>query len=159
MIEKKLDVAIRDFIWSIVEINSQLGQIHKAWAELLGISEHQWLILMAIDELDKGGGVSGVDVSNKLRTHPAFVTTQTKILAKAGLLARKSSPDDARFVLMSLTPKARSEIANLSSKKRALNSTMVGTLDERALADLNVKLKLIERNSQRAAQQLAIDLL
>jgi hypothetical protein len=70
MIEKKLDVAIRDFIWSIVEINSQLGQIHKAWAELLGISEHQWLILMAIDELDKGGGVSGVDVSNKLRTIP-----------------------------------------------------------------------------------------
>jgi hypothetical protein len=36
---------------------------------------------------------------------------------------------------------------------------MFGPLDERTLADLNVKLKLIGKNSQRAAQQLAIDLL
>ena len=47
----------------------------------------------------------------------------------------------------------------LCSKKRALNATMFGPLDERTLADLNVKLKLIGKNSQRAAQQLAIDLL
>jgi MarR family transcriptional regulator, organic hydroperoxide resistance regulator len=159
MIEKKIDTAIRDFIWNIVEIHAQLEEIHKAWAELLGISEAQWLILMAVDELDKGSGVSGVDISNKLRIHPAFVTLQTKNLEKTGLLARKPSLDDARFVLMSLTSKASSEFSKLTSKRRTLNATIFANLDERALTDLNVKLKLIGRNSLRAAQQLLIDTL
>src|SRR6266566_279468 len=57
MIEKKLDRAITDFIWNVVEIHSQLEDIHTSWAELLGITEPQWLILMAITELDEGRGV------------------------------------------------------------------------------------------------------
>ncbi|KAH2776380.1 hypothetical protein KXW38_000372, partial [Aspergillus fumigatus] len=56
MIEKKLDRAITDFIWNIVEIHSQLEDIHTSWAGLLGITEPQWLILMAITELDQGRG-------------------------------------------------------------------------------------------------------
>jgi MarR family transcriptional regulator, organic hydroperoxide resistance regulator len=159
MIEKKLDRALRDFIWHIVDIHAQLEEIHKAWAELLGISEPQWLILMAIDELDSGNGVSGVDVSNKLRIHPAFVTNQTKSLEKAGLLAREPSPDDGRFVLMSLTAKARSDIAKLSKKRQALSATIIGSLDERSLNDLNAKLGTITKNARIASQKLAIDML
>src|SRR6266702_2904200 len=82
MIEKKLDRAITDFIWNVVEIHSQLEDIHSSWAELLGITEPQWLILMAITELDEGRGVAGTDIANKLRVHPAFVTNQTKNLEK-----------------------------------------------------------------------------
>jgi DNA-binding MarR family transcriptional regulator len=159
MIEKKLDRATKDFIWNIVEIHAQLEEIHKSWAELLGITEPQWLILMAIDELDENRGVSGVDIANKLRVHPAFVTNQTKSLEKMGFLARETSPDDARFVLMSLTPRARSEIAKLSKKRQALISTIFGGLDERVLADLNIKLGLIAKNALIASQKLAIDML
>jgi hypothetical protein len=32
MIEKKLDRAITDFIWNVVEIHSQLEDIHTCWA-------------------------------------------------------------------------------------------------------------------------------
>jgi DNA-binding MarR family transcriptional regulator len=159
MIEKKLDRAMRDFIWNIVDVHSELEEIHKAWAQLLGISEPQWLILMAIDELDAGGGVSGVDVANKLKIHPAFVTNQTKSLEKTGLLAREPSPDDGRFVLMSLTAKARAEIAKLAKKRQALNATMFGSLDERSLNDLNAKLSAIRKNARLASQKLAIDIL
>jgi DNA-binding MarR family transcriptional regulator len=159
MIEKKLDRAMRDFIWNIVDVHSQLEEIHKAWAQLLGITEPQWLILMAIDELDTGGGVSGVDVANKLKIHPAFVTNQTKSLEKTGLLAREPSPDDGRFVLMSLTTKARAEIAKLAKKRQALNATMFDSLDERSLNDLNAKLSVIRKNARLASQKLAIDIL
>lgn len=158
MIGKQLDDAIRNFVWNIVEINSHLESIQKTWAELLGVSEPQWLILMAIDELDSGTGVSGVDVSNKLRVHPAFVTTQTKSLEKAGLLTRIPSPTDARFVLMSLTPMARTEITKLSSKRNALNASAFAPLDARALTDLNAKLDMIRKSSERAARQLAADI-
>ncbi|MGY8660771.1 MarR family winged helix-turn-helix transcriptional regulator [Bradyrhizobium sp. UFLA05-109] len=158
MIEKNLDRAIRDFIWNVVEIHSQLEDIHKSWAELLGITEPQWLILMAIEELDEGQGVAGIDVAGKLRIHPAFVTNQTKSLEKGGLLSRATRADDARYVLMSLTAKAQAEIAKLAKRKLALNSTMFNEFDEKALADINVSLATIAKNARLASRLLAIDI-
>ncbi|MGY4627240.1 MarR family winged helix-turn-helix transcriptional regulator [Bradyrhizobium sp. USDA 4486] len=157
MIEKKLDRAITEFIWNVVEVHSQLENIHTSWAGLLGISKPQWLILMAITELDDGRGVAGIDVANKLRVHPAFVTNQTKALEKRGFLSRRPGADDARFVLMSLTTKATKALDKLSKRKLALNSTMSNGLDEKTMADLNAALAIIAKNARLAARLLAID--
>lgn len=160
MIEKStIDRAIREFIWNVVEIHSQLEEIHKSWADLLGLTEPQWLILMAIDELDQGRGVSGISVASKLRIHPAFVTNQTKKLETMGFLTREPSPDDARFVQMSLTQKALAEISKLSTKREALNSALSEGLDEASLDYLNKRLTSIARNSQLASQKLSIGVL
>ncbi|UPJ47859.1 MarR family transcriptional regulator [Bradyrhizobium sp. 200] len=157
--KEQFDRAVRDFIWNIVEIHSQLEEIHKGWAEMLGITQPQWLILMAIDELDDGRGVSGIAVANKLRIHPAFVTNQTKRLESMELLAREPSPDDARFIQMSLTNKARDEITKLSIKRQALNSTMFEGLDDASLDYLNKRLTSIAKNSRLASQKLSIGIL
>ncbi|WP_426411742.1 MarR family winged helix-turn-helix transcriptional regulator [Bradyrhizobium ganzhouense] len=157
--DDKLDRAARDFVWNIVEIHSQFEEIHKSWAQMLGVTEPQWLILLAVDELDDGRGVSGIAIANKLRIHPAFVTNQTKKLETIEFLAREPSPDDARFVQMSLTQKARAEIAKLSNKREALNSTMFDGLDEASLDYLNLRLKLIAKNSRLASQKLSIGVL
>ncbi|MFG3594739.1 MarR family winged helix-turn-helix transcriptional regulator [Bradyrhizobium sp. RDI18] len=154
--KQKIDRAVRDFIWNIVEIHSQLEEIHKSWAQLLGLTEPQWLILMAIDELDEGRGVSGIAVAGKLRIHPAFVTNQTKKLETMEFLAREPSLDDARFVQMSLTQKACAEISKLSIKREALNSTLLDGLDEASLDYLNKRLTSIAKNSRLASQKLNI---
>lgn len=148
--------AVSDFIWNVVEIHSQLEEIHKGWAQMLGISEPQWLILMAIEELDQGRGVSGIAVANKLRIHPAFVTNQTKKLEQIELLTRATSPDDARFLQISLTQKARAEITKLSVKRQAIYLTMFGELDEESLRYLNKRLTSIAKSSRLAAQKLSI---
>ncbi|MFQ3459692.1 MarR family transcriptional regulator [Bradyrhizobium sp. UFLA01-814] len=157
--KERANRALTDFIWNIVEIHSQLEAIHKSWAEMLGITEPQWLILMAIDELDQGRGVSGIAVANKLRIHPAFVTNQTKKLENMEFLARETSPDDGRFLQISLTQKARAEITKLSNKREALHSTMFGELDDASLDYVNKRLTLIARNSRLASQKLDIGLL
>jgi DNA-binding MarR family transcriptional regulator len=108
-------------------------------------------------ELDEGRGVAGIDIANKLRIHPAFVTNQTKTLEKAGFLSRRPAADDARFVLMALTEKATTEIEKLSKRRLALNSTMFNELDEKTLADLNAALATIAKNARLAARLLAID--
>ncbi|OSI32971.1 transcriptional regulator [Bradyrhizobium canariense] len=154
--EDQLDKAVTEFIWNIVEIHSQLEEIHKTWADMMGISEPQWLILMAIDEIDEGRGVSGIAVANKLRIHPAFVTNQTKKLEEKRFLSRVTSRDDARFLQISLTEEARAEIANLSSKRQALNLTMFAGLDEASLDYLNKRLASIAKNSGLASQKLSI---
>ncbi|MGY4167734.1 MarR family winged helix-turn-helix transcriptional regulator [Bradyrhizobium sp. USDA 4529] len=157
--KEQVNKAATDFIWNIVEIHSQLEAIHKSWAEMLGITEPQWLILMAIDELDQGRGVSGIAVANKLRIHPAFVTNQTKKLETMEFLARVTSPDDARFLQISLTKKARAEITKLSDKRQALYSTIFGGLDEDSLEYLNRRLSSIAKNSRLASQKLNVGIL
>lgn len=157
--KEQLDRAARDLIWNIVEIHSQLEEIHKSWAEMLGVTEPQWLILAAIDNLDDGRGVSGTAVATKLRIHPAFVTNQTKKLEQMELLARVVSPDDARFLQISLTQKARVEMAKLSDKRHALNATMLAGLDEESLDYLNKRLTSIAKNSRLAHQKLNLGLL
>lgn len=160
MVEKpKIDRAVRDLIWNVVEIHSQLEEIHKSWADLLGLTEPQWLILMAIDELDEGRGVSGIGVASKLRMHPAFVTNQTKKLETMEFLTREPSPDDARFVQMSLTQKALAEISKLSTKRDALNSALLEGLDEASLDYLNKRLTSIAKNSRLASQKLSVGVL
>lgn len=156
---EQLNRAVSDFVWNIVEIHSRLEEIHKSWAQLLGITEPQWLILMAIDELDEGRGVSGIAVTNKLRTHPAFVTNQTKKLETMQFLIRAPSPDDARFVQMRLTQSARAEIAKLSNKRNALNATLLEGLDEASLSYLNKRLAALAKNSRLASQKLSIGVL
>ncbi|MGY8678534.1 MarR family transcriptional regulator [Bradyrhizobium sp. UFLA05-153] len=158
-VKEQLDRAVSDFIWNIVEVHSQLEEIHKSWAQLLGITEAQWLILMAIDELDEGRGVSGTAVANKLRIHPAFVTNQTKKLEQMEFLTRVTSPDDARYLQISLTQKARAEIRKLSIKRQALNAAMLDGLDEESLHYVNKRLHLIAKNSRLASQKLSIGIL
>lgn len=157
--KEQLDRAVRDFMWNIMEIHSQLDEIHRSWAQMLGITEPQWLILMAIDELDEGRGVSGIAVANKLRIHPAFVTNQTKKLENMELLARITSPDDARFLQISLTQKAQAEIAKLSLKRQAINATIFERLDEDSLAYLNKRLTSIAKNSRTASQKLSLGIM
>lgn len=157
--KEQFDSALSDFVWNILEIHSQLEEIHKSWAEMLGVTEPQWLILMAIDELDEGRGVSGIAVSNKLRIHPAFVTNQTKKLEAMEFLARRPSPDDARFLQMSLTQKARAEIAKLSVKRQSLSATIFGALDRASVDYINTRLTSIAKNSRLASQKLSIGVL
>lgn len=156
--QEQFDRAARDFVWNIIEIHAQLGEMHKGWAEMLGITEPQWLMLMAIDELDEGRGVSGIAVANKLRINPAFVTNQTKKLEQLGFLLRAISPDDARFLQISLTEKAQAEFTKLSKKRQALSLTMFGGLDEESLAYLNKRLTSIAKNSLLASQKQSIGL-
>ncbi len=83
----------------------------RATAKTLGISGPQWMILMALSDMDKGDGVPVNVVSKKLHVDSSFVTTQSKLLEKKGFLRRKTSTEDARIVQMSLTDKTYKHLA------------------------------------------------
>jgi DNA-binding MarR family transcriptional regulator len=148
------DEIVGDFIWDIASLNTHLEDIRRAWARLLGISGPQWLILMAVDASNSDDGISVGDVSEKLHVQPTFVTAQSKILESSGYLRRKGSVTDGRIVLMSLTDKARREIAKLSSQRKALNEFIFADLSIRSLRDINEKLALVRNRAKMAASRL-----
>jgi len=150
--------AFRKLLWEITSINVHLDQIRAYWAQNLGISGPQWMILMAVSDLDRGHGVPVKDVSAALRVDPSFVTTQSKMLEKMSLLRRAPSREDARVVLMSLSEKARKHATSLSAKQELLSKFIFSEFNETSIKDLLGKLSLLENRLEKAALKLSADL-
>jgi MarR family transcriptional regulator, organic hydroperoxide resistance regulator len=149
---------VRRFAWEIVSINVHLQEIRYFWAKTLGISGPQWMILMALADLDQGGGVPVKVVSKMLHVDPSFVTTQSKMLEKKGFMRRKTSEDDGRIVQMSLTDKTYKHIASLASQQEALNEFIFAELGDRELTELTGKLALLKDRLEKACLKVAMDI-
>ncbi|MGY4596935.1 DNA-binding MarR family transcriptional regulator [Bradyrhizobium sp. GM22.5] len=155
--EGRSEAILREFAWDLVAINTHLEDIRRFWAESLGISGPQWLILMAVSELDQGKGVSVGEVSSKLQVNSTFISAQSKGLERSGLLTRTASASDARIVLMSLTEMARKEVGKLAGRRDALNAQIFADIGDRTLREVSQSLKMIRKRAEKAARQLELD--
>jgi DNA-binding MarR family transcriptional regulator len=149
---------VRRFAWEIVSINVHLQEIRYFWAKTLGISGPQWMILMALADLDQGEGVPVKVVSKMLHVDPSFVTTQSKMLEKKGFMRRKTSEDDGRIVQMSLTDKTYKHIASLASQQEALNEFIFAEFGDRELTEFTGKLALLKDRLEKACLKVAMDI-
>ena len=150
--------AARQFAWAIAAVNFHLQEISNFWARALGISGPQWMILMTLADLDRGEGSSVKAVSKMLYVDPSFVTTQSKLLEKKGLVRRRTSEDDARVVQMSLTDKSYKHLASLASQQDNLNDFIFTEIDGRELAELTDKLMQLKSRLQKASVKITMDL-
>jgi MarR family transcriptional regulator, organic hydroperoxide resistance regulator len=153
---KNQDV-VRRFTWVIASINVHLEELRHFWAKALGISGPQWMILMALVDLDHDDGVPVNAVSKKLHVDPSFVTTQSKLLEKKGFLRRKTSSEDARIVQMSLTDKTHKQLAGLAAQQEALNDFIFAELSDRELGDLAETLTMLKNRLEKATLKVVVD--
>ena len=153
---KNQDV-IRRFTWEIASINVHLEELRHFWARTLGISGQQWMIIMALADLDKGPGVPVNAVSKLLHVDPSFVTTQSKLLEKKGFVRRKTSTEDARIVNMSLTDKSSKHLASLVAKQETLNEFIFSEFGAGEINDLTAKLSSLKKRLEKACMKVAVD--
>jgi DNA-binding MarR family transcriptional regulator len=154
---KNQDV-VRRFTWAIAAISVHLEELRYFWAKKLGISGPQWMILMALADMDQADGVPVNAVSKKLHVDSSFVTTQSKLLEKKGFVRRKSSSEDARIVQMSLTDKTYKHLANLAAQQESLNEFIFAEFDGRALEELTDKLVALQRRLEKACMKVTLDI-
>ena len=148
---------VRQFTWEIASINVHLEELRQFWARALGISGPQWMILMALADLDKEDGVPVNVVSKMLHVDPSFVTTQSKLLEKAGFLRRRASASDARVVQMSLTEKTHKHLAGLAEQQKSLNEFIFEEFDGRELTEFTSKLTALKNRLEKARLKIALD--
>lgn len=141
----------------IASINVHLEELRYFWAKALGISGPQWMILMALADLDQDDGVPVNAVSKKLHVDSSFVTTQSKLLEKKGFLRRKTSAEDARIVKMSLTDKTYKQLAGLASQQEALNEFIYAEFNDKQLGDLTETLNKLKNRLEKATLKVVVD--
>ena len=154
--QKDVGLAARQIAWDIAAINAHLQDIRYFWAKTIGVSGPQWMILMALADLDQGDGVPVKVVSKMLHVDPSFVTTQSKMLEKKGFMRRKTSVVDARVVNMSLTDKTYKQIAGLAAQQEELNNFIFADLTERALQEFQTALAALKFRFEKGTAMVAL---
>ena len=149
---------IRRLNWAIAAINVHLEELRYFWAKALGISGPQWMILMALADLDEADGVPVNAVSKKLHVDPSFVTTQSKLLEKKGFVKRRSSQEDARVVQMSLTGKAFQQLATLASQQEALDDFIFAEFGDGELEEFTKRLVALQNRLEKASLRVTLDI-
>jgi MarR family transcriptional regulator, organic hydroperoxide resistance regulator len=149
---------IRRLTWVIASISVRLEELRYFWGKTLGISGPQWMILMALAEIDQDDGVPVNVVSKKLHVDSSFVTTQSKLLEKGGFIRRKTSTEDGRIVQMSLTDKTYKHLASLAAQQEALNEFIFSEFDDRELGELTDKLAALQNRLEKACLKLVLDI-
>ena len=91
-----------------------LEEVRNYWAKVLGIRGPQWMIIVALQELDHGEGAQVMAVATMLQVNPTFVMTQSRLLERKGFVRRTAVSDDSRTVSLSLTYKAYRHVAKLA---------------------------------------------
>src|SRR5215475_3007715 len=155
---RKNEDLIRRFTWSVAAIGVHLEELRYFWAKTLGVSGPQWMILMALADLDQGDGVPVNVVSKKLHVDSSFVTTQSKLLEKKGFLRRKTSAEDARVVQMSLTDKTYKHLANLASQQDTLNEFIFAEFSGTELEDFTARLASLQGRLEKACVRVTLDI-
>ena len=153
---KNQDV-VRRFTWEIASISVHLEELRQFWARTLGVSGPQWMIIMALADLDKGEGVPVNAVSKLLHVDSSFVTTQSKLLEKKGFVRRKASTADARIVNMSLTDRTYKHLASLASQQEALNEFIFSEFTAGEVNELTVKLAALKKRLEKACMKAVVD--
>lgn len=152
----KTQDAARRFTWEIAAISVHLEELRYFWAKALGISGPQWMILMAIADLDHGEGVPVNAVSKMLHVDSSFVTTQSKLLEKNGFMRRKPAPEDGRVVRMSLTDKSYKQLANLTSQQDAIHDFIFEEFNEPDLSAFTDKLAALKSRIEKACMKVSL---
>jgi MarR family transcriptional regulator, organic hydroperoxide resistance regulator len=141
----------------IASINVHLEELRYFWAKTLGISGPQWMILMALADMDQADGVPVNAVSKKLHVDSSFITTQSKLLEKKGFLRRKTSTEDGRIVQMSLTDKTYKHLAGLAAQQEALNDFIFAEFNDQELDEFTSKLSALKNRLEKACLKVVVD--
>ena len=90
--------------FSLYSTSRAITKKYSSWLKDLGLTYPQYLSMLALWEND---GLSIQGLSTTLELEPATVTPLVKLLEKNGLIERRRSLDDERFVHIFLTDDGR----------------------------------------------------
>jgi len=127
--------------------------IRNGYAELLGLNGPAYSILLCIRTLGDSGSVNVRTIANQLRMSGSFITAETNLLERKGLVNKRRSQKDKRLVSVTLTAKGVALLDSIARLRRRVNDVQFGCLSRE---EFQVLVPMIERLVQSGEQALTL---
>jgi DNA-binding MarR family transcriptional regulator len=144
------DAAFRRTVDNLVDFAARLQQIREAIARQMQVSPPQYRILMALAHNTTGEPLSIGDLADRLGVSVPFAVNETRALAKAGLIEKRSATVDRRKVDLVLSAEGMAAVVKAGPAQRDVNDMLFGTLDKRKFEALGKLVKNMLESSDAA---------
>jgi DNA-binding MarR family transcriptional regulator len=130
------------------------SEIRNSYAERLGINGASYTIMLCIRTLGDSGPVNVRTIVDELRLSGSFITAETNILEKKGLVTKRRGEEDKRLVFVSMTPKGIALLDSIADLRRQVNDVQFGTLSREEFRILVPIIERLVESSERALSLL-----
>jgi DNA-binding MarR family transcriptional regulator len=154
LLDRGSDRRFRQLVSDLLTLSLRMELLREHLGRQMGISGPQYSVLVAIAHLQGGAGVSVGALAKALHVSSAFIATETRKLAEAGLVAKLPNPEDRRGVLLSLSRAGNNQIARLTPSIRAINDEFFAPLSRNAFEALSSASAALVKSSARVMTRL-----
>jgi DNA-binding MarR family transcriptional regulator len=127
--------------------------IRNGYAELLGLNGPAYSILLCVRTLGDNGPVNIRTIADQLRMSGSFITAETNLLERKGLVSKRRGHDDKRLVWVTLRPKAVALLDSIAPLRQRVNDVQFGCLSR---DEFQLLVPLVERLVQSGERALAL---
>jgi MarR family transcriptional regulator for hemolysin len=119
-------------------------------ANRFGVTYAQWVVLARLDRFE---GLKQSELAEMLDLQPITLTRLLDRLCSAGMIERRSDPNDRRAKRLFLTPVARPLLERLGLLGEELMATALAGIERDVIERTVAQLAVVKENLRRAIQQ------
>lgn len=149
------DARFRRLVYDFLTLSARMRTMREHLGQQAGLTAPQYTFLMAVMELGEHTGVPMRDLADYLLVTPAFVTHESNILVRSGLIVKRANPRDGRSSLLSLSDKGWRLVSKLIPEVRAVNDLFFSRLSATTFGRAQQLVALLLEGSERAMGHVA----
>jgi DNA-binding MarR family transcriptional regulator len=122
------DHRFRQFLYDFSVLATELETARAHLAAQIGVTSPQYNILMIIARNQGEDGVSVSEVARYLHVSGAFITSEVRKLENIGLVEKRANPNDARSILLKLSPEGEARVRDVEPERLIVNDNLFQNL-------------------------------
>lgn len=149
------DVAFRQMLNDFFAFSRSLETARARFAESVGLSSTQYLIVITIARHGKIEGFGVNKIAETLHLSGSFVTNEINKLVAASFVRKIADPADRRRVQLRVTKHGERQLAKLAAFQRPVNDVLFETLTPRQFEQFRIILSALVESGDRGVRLAA----
>ncbi len=153
LLTKGSDANFRQYIHDLFAFSVRMQDVRNRFGAFVGVSGSQYIILLAVSNLQGQEGVGVNVIAKHLQLSSAFITMEINNLVTAGLVDKATDPADRRRVRLMLSAEGAQRLENLKTIQAPVNDAIYSSLTREEFETLR---DVMSRLVQHSAEALAL---
>lgn len=149
LLTKGSDANFRQYIHDLFAFSVRMQEVRNRFGAFVGVSGSQYIILLAVSNLQGEEGVGVNVIAKHLQLSSAFITMEINNLVTTGLVDKATDPADRRRVRLMLSAEGAQRLENLKAIQAPVNDAIYSSLTREEFDTLRgVMSRLVQHSAE-----------